>query len=429
MHTGSGCPQIRRISHRAARAVDAGGMTTTRSPVRQPAERIKLGSDPGQLLAALGHLIGFQPANSVVFIGHRPTKPTTIGGVLRADLPLPEHEAAQAEQLATRLVTMSDAFAATVIIIGKHANAAGQPWARLPHAAFVQLCGEALEAAGGLRVLHALWVPEIAADARWACYQDEDCSGTLPDPYSTVAAATMAARGNVTFANRDDVVALLRPDDPEIVAHRESLLEGALDELEDRLIEEVDACAGDSTDTTRAGYAQAGHTRNELTTTDGRGRRAAAVSAALRKVRAGQHILDDAEYAELGLALCDIRVRDACLATASPPGSDMAMAAEQLWITLTRGLPEPERAEPACLLGYSAYLRGEGALAGMALEAALNADPGHVLAGLLLHGLMSGLPPENLEGICSSTTGELDVIRPLSEQAGQDDPGQSATRR
>jgi hypothetical protein len=54
------------------------------------------------------------------------------------------------------------------------------------------------------------------------------------------------------------------------------------------------------------------------------------------------------------------------------------------------------RAEPACLLGYSAYVRGEGAFAGMALEAALHASPEHVLAGLLSDSIRLGVPPEQL---------------------------------
>ena len=56
-------------------------------------------------------------------------------------------------------------------------------------------------------------------------------------------------------------------------------------------------------------------------------------------------------------------------------------------------LPPPERAEPASLLAVHAYLRGEGVLANMAIDVALDADPGHHLALLLRESIDRGMPP------------------------------------
>jgi hypothetical protein len=51
--------------------------------------------------------------------------------------------------------------------------------------------------------------------------------------------------------------------------------------------------------------------------------------------------------------------------------------AEQLWLTLARELPEPERAEAATLVAVAAWMRGINALANVALDVAVTAQPGH----------------------------------------------------
>lgn len=57
-----------------------------------------------------------------------------------------------------------------------------------------------------------------------------------------------------------------------------------------------------------------------------------------------------------------------------------AREAEALWTLLTCGLTGTHRANPAVLLCYSAFLRGDTVLAQTALSIALEADPGHVTA-------------------------------------------------
>jgi len=83
----------------------------------------------------------------------------------------------------------------------------------------------------------------------------------------------------------------------------------------------------------------------------------------------------------------------------SAEDAEEAREAERLWLTLVQELPAPERAEAAVLLGYTAYLRGDGTFAGMALENALEAKPGHLLATLLATVLNRGFPPEQLLGL------------------------------
>jgi hypothetical protein len=75
---------------------------------------------------------------------------------------------------------------------------------------------------------------------------------------------------------------------------------------------------------------------------------------------------------------------------------DRAPEAQRLWTILTRATPPPWRAEPACLLAVTAYVRGNGALAGMAVDIALDADPDHGTANLLNQALQLGMPPKQL---------------------------------
>ena len=63
---------------------------------------------------------------------------------------------------------------------------------------------------------------------------------------------------------------------------------------------------------------------------------------------------------------------------------------------LARALPAPWRVEALVLLGFSAYARGDGPLAGVSLDAALRADPAHRMAGMLDTALQSGLRPEEI---------------------------------
>lgn len=118
----------------------------------------------------------------------------------------------------------------------------------------------------------------------------------------------------------------------------------------------------------------------------------------LERTEAGAR-LTPVELADLAVALRDPALRDIMFGLAPGPHAD---GAEALWTQLTRALPAPDRAEAAALLGYCAYARGDGPLAGVALDAALTADPQHRMATLLELGLQTGMPPERLRRLADS---------------------------
>ena len=345
--------------------------TTGRNPVSL--------RDPAQLLAALPCVLGFRPENSVVLIGHRPPG-TRIGLVLRADLPSKSLRRRQADALAPRFAA-SPHTGVTVLVIGGRRRPAGPP----PHSGFVDRLRDAL-GDQGLPVLHALWTPEIAAGKPWQCYQDAHCGGTLPDPRATVAAAETAHSGDVVFDSRDDLEETLAPRDPEAVARRA-----------ERLAVLLEPPWPDADRVASAG---------------------AEIRTALERMSRGLGLPGtDDEIIRLACALEVKEVRDACLALAVPPGTAQARQADVLWLTLVRELPAPERAEPAALLAYSTFMHGGGALVGIALEKALDADPDHLLARLLSESIYGGMPPERLR--CLADVPKLDELVPPGFSPGE----------
>jgi hypothetical protein len=329
-------------------------MTTTTPTGRPPVDL----RSPAQLLAALPYLIGFRPANSVVLLGHRAPAGNRLGLVLRGDLPRREDRAHQARALAPRF-TLAPHTGVTLVVVGGRRRPGSPP----PHAGFVELLADALGEVG-LPVLHAMWAADISEGAAWGCYADPDCGGELPDPRATVTAAVATGGGSVAFDSRAELESLLAPRSPEALARRAESLARL---PSPRCLDVSEA--------------------------------ASSIRAAFERQRRGSGPPTDEEAVSLAEALSLPEIRDACLGMAVPPHGPAAREAERLWLTLVQELPAPERAEAAALLGYTAFMRGDGTFAGMALENALAAKPDHVLAGLVKTVLDHGMPPGQLLGL------------------------------
>lgn len=331
------------------------------------AGRIRL-SDPAELIAAVPHLLGFHPHDSVVLLALHGKR---LGLTLRADLVDNDQAPLLAEQLLPPLARQRPTGVALVVIGGDLTPDGAEAQQRPPHRALVDALDDMLTSAG-LPLVHAVWTAQTTGGAPWTCYDDPLCAGTVSDPESSPLAAATVAAGAVTFGSREEMVALLAGQDLAALQRRAVLLDAA------------DADHPMSSAVVAQRFAQL----REL-------HRAAA---------AGDVALSDKTVAEVASALCDHRVRDACLPWCSGPG---AVAAERLWMALVRATPAPERAEPAALLALVAYLRGDGALAGVALDAALQACPQHSLSGLLRAALDGGLPPEVLRTVAADAAAAL----------------------
>ncbi|MGM1062122.1 DUF4192 domain-containing protein [Saccharothrix sp. Mg75] len=321
--------------------------------------------DPGDLIAALPHLLGFHPVDSLVLLA---LEGPSVAVTLRTDLPPPDRVRAVVGQLMTPLARCHRATAVAVVVGG----GSGDPPGDLPHDRLVDELDDGLHAVGVPLVL-AVWTAATAAGEPWFDYHDAGTRGTVPDPTATTLAATSAAQGFVTFASRAAMAELLTPDPPEVLARRARLLDRR------------------ATDTAPPTDEALQSRHRELV-------RAEVVRAATRK-----RPLTDEEVADLAHALSNPWVRDASLAHCT---GEHARGAEDLWLELTRACPAPERAEPATLLAFSAYLRGLGTLAALALDRAEQAHPGHRLAELLRAALDTALPPDTLRGLADQAAAD-----------------------
>jgi hypothetical protein len=352
-----------------------------------PIPVIRLG-DTGEVAAALPHLLGFHPAESVVLVSLRGAGGSRVGLTVRADLPPPAAARSLAHTLAAKVAT-DEPEAVLLAVVSDAPDAAGlavlpgigpfPPAPELPHRDLVHEVVLALDARD-VPVREAL----LVRSGRW---WDYDCpypccepgAGTpLPGGASALAAAAVAG-GAVLAPGRDALAARITPsDDGPGAAAMAAACVSAGREHAARLRSLGPAAVA----------AEAG----------------AAITAAVADCRPGPATaatrLADARVARVLWGLTLIEVRDRALALAL--GEDAA-AAEVLWTECTRRAPVPLDGPPATLLAVSAWLRGDGAMANVALDRALAADPGAPLPRLLADGLAACLPPSALRALIGRT--------------------------
>ncbi|GAA3851678.1 DUF4192 domain-containing protein [Saccharothrix violaceirubra] len=312
---------------------------------------------PGDVIAAVPHLLGFHPSDSIVLLALEDSR---VHATIRTDLGEPRHDPALAHRLVGPVARFGVDSALAVVVGGCGAD----PPERLPRDSLIGHLTHLLTHVD-VTLSHALWTRSTHDDQPWFDYHDRGTAGRVPDPRSSAFAAESAVRGHVTYRARAELATLLAPDPQDALTRRARLLD------EYTRLRDPDTRARDH-DLVRAEIVRAADRTRPLT---------------------------DEEVADLAYALSDPYVRDGALAHAVGPH---ARGAELLWTELTRATPIPERAEPATLLAVSAYLRGEGALANVALDQATTADPTHRLATLVGLALEAGMSPLELRSLAEN---------------------------
>ncbi len=373
------------------------------TPPTAPVTRLR---NPGELLAALPYLIGFHPRDSLLFIAFGGSSGRRIELTQRVDLPRADDAAAVCGALAANTLRVSPAGVAVVVVGGDRAVAGGVPSGGPPPLTGLAAVAEAILTARGVPVQSRTWAAGTDAGAAWACYDDCGCRGAVPDEGTTPFAATAVAAGLVARADREELERLVAPTTPGRLRRRARMLTRAIDTGHDldALCEALGTAGPDGVPTGTDGSPRRGCDAGAAGPT---GR--ALVENALADAAAGRLCLDDARVVALALALSDLEVRDAALARSAGVDAD---GAEHLWAALVREMPDPEAAEPAALRAACALLRGDGALAGIALDRAEQAWPGHRLTGLLRAVWAAGMPPERVrECFCPPPAAAMPVRR------------------
>ncbi|MDA4109787.1 DUF4192 domain-containing protein [Mycolicibacterium holsaticum] len=303
---------------------------------------------PGVLIAALPAVLGFVPEKSLVLVT---IERGAMGCVMRVDLSddLPDSLGHIAEVAAS--AGTDAAIAVVVDEAGANCRLCNEEYRDLTDALAASLAEQ------GIELLAAHVVDRVAAGGRWHCADGCGCAGTIDDPSASPLAAAAVLDGRRLYAHRAELQDVIAVSDPARTAALATVVRDG----------------GRRTD------AQA---RSDVQ---------AAIAAAAR-VAAGEELADDT-LARLADALTDPTVRDTLYALAV---GESAGQAESLWAELSRRLPEPWRVEALVLLAYSAYVRGDGPLAGVSLQAALRCDGTHRMAAMLDTALQSGMRPERI---------------------------------
>lgn len=321
-------------------------------------------SDPGELIAATPVLLGFPPRSSLVAMALGGVSGARLGLTLRIDLPPPEHIAAAAESVVQGIL-LDDPQHVVVIVVGPGGDA-GPPAVELVEQVVAGLESRAVD------VPLTLWTESTRGGSRWSCYDGCACTGIVPGADETPLAVAVIAEGRVVRGDRAELQQLVAPADDGRIRRREALLMAAIDAA----LDGADTPEGDPRNGAPEGIA--------------------ALDAALDAAAAttnGIPVLDDEQVLSVTWALATPVVRDVAIAACVGP---RPAAAEALWTALVRETPDPEAAEPAALLALSALLRGDGALANVALDRAESAWPGHGLTATLRDVARAGTRPGEL---------------------------------
>ncbi|MCP3800713.1 DUF4192 domain-containing protein [Allokutzneria sp. A3M-2-11 16] len=318
----------------------------------------------GDLVASIPPLLGFHPTDSVVILvvdadSDRLTR------ALRADLPeLVDDMRPLAERL-TETIGPTDRALVIMICDGTATDTS------LPRESEMDVLSEVFTTAGIL-IIASLWARSTLHRAPCRRYGNPAECFAVADSDSSVLAAESTLRGRVVHASAKAAARSLNPvEPPEVLAEREKRLSAATDELRQHLSSSTLVREINSTLTEAITAAENGNPpeADSLIT----------IVAAL----------------DIGI------VRDTAAQLAL---GDTAHGARVLWEHLTRTIPGPLRAHPAALLALSAYLKGDGPLARVALDIALNTNPNTTLAVLLRHALDNGIHPTTIAKALAATT-------------------------
>jgi len=320
---------------------------------------------PEDAVSAVPYMLGFHPEDSLVVLGY--------GGpygacALRIDLPRSARDADEVAEHAAAMLVKNEFPEALLVGYGRHDDVAP-----LLVAARTAMGEQHIDVREVLRVEEGRWWS-------YACTNPECCpaDGAPFDIRATAVAAQATVAGQVVLADRAELTRTVAP----LGGMARRSLQQATRRAESRLYDWV----GDEADPV--------------------GLRDRMIEEGLPLVRrllervadppVGEltalltELLGDDEVAWLGLLLTHVRVRDEAWVRIDP---DEAEVHVELWRHVMRRVEKRYVPAPACLLAYAAFISGDGGLANVALDRAVDADPDYSMALLLRDLMQLGVPP------------------------------------
>jgi hypothetical protein len=293
---------------------------------------------PDELVAAIPHLLGFQPEESIVFLPFQSDLP-----VARVDIPttaLDREGVWQSISDAFRRYAHPDSNVAIVCLSAdrEQAHVVGQDFA-------------ARLGTIGIGTPILLW----ADHTRWADLDTGDMGPRTDAAREAVAAATVLSGRAQPAASRESLAESLVGDREPVAA----------------LLPETRAAARENTAKAEGRWA---------------------LSRMQRFQRDGMR-LSDADATRLLVAVESTPTRDRLWLDMNRGNAGSHVA---LWTDMTRRAPDEVRAAPASLLGFASWLSGHGALAWCALDQVPKEKP-YALANLVAAAVQSGMHPREWE--------------------------------
>lgn len=389
---------------------DLDDVTRTGGSLEQLDQVVRL-RGPADILGVLPYRLGFHPQESLVLVClEGPRRRDRL--VMRVDLPDPGGEVAAAHDLAERAARVGASAVVAVVYTeagrpdridgipgGAGVHGSGDELSRSgPHGSGDELPrADLVDALDDALADHDIELPEalLVRRGRWWSYRcaDPACcpvTGTslpaVPTEATTRYAAEAVAQGEVVLAGRGELAGTMRPSDHAVArAVRAQAAEAAA-----RLL-----CAAVDAGGLPAARAL---TRSRL--------------AMLRRRWAkGDRRVEAGDAAVVVLGLRDKRVRDEVMTGLldDEPGVLLGLLVE-----LTRYADDLDAAPVCTVVGWVAYATGHGALAAVAVDRALRAEPGYPMAELLRTGMDRMVEPGDLRRICRQVRADL---------AARSDPG------
>lgn len=321
---------------------------------------------PDELIAALPHLLGFKPAESIVFVPMRSDLP-----VARVDLPTTPTD----RELVWR--SLHDAFSrygGSRASFGIVCMTDDRTYADVVSREFAVRLDSI-----GIGTQMRLW----ASDSHWGDLNSGESGRQTESARERVAAMTVLAGQAQPAASRGSLATSL-------VGEREPVA---------KLLPQARETARLSTPVAESRWAL---------------RR-------LNQFHADGHLLSDGDAARLLVAIDSIPIRDRLLDDMSRNAIRSHVA---LWTDMTKRAPDEVRAAPASMLAFASWQNGNGAMAWCALEQ-VPQDQLYLLAGFVAAAVQTGMHPREWEAIRTQhpeRSSELGSAFPTQQRGAQPGP-------
>jgi hypothetical protein len=319
-------------------------------------------SAPSDILATIPFLVGYHPSDSVVVLGMRERRVTFTA---RDDL-APEGSEPDPGQVGYLVDVLLRQRCRRLILVGYGTQERVAPT--------MSALMSAYEGAG-VRVLEALRADQ-GRYWSYVCTNVQCCPphGAPYDPASSEVAAAWTLAGRVARRDRAEYEAQIRA----VTGPAREAMRRATEAAHGRLLDLMTAAEDD--EQAQAALLNAGNV---------------AIAAALDAQLHGVHPSDD-DAAWLSVLLQAIPIRD--IAWSLIRGSGTALNHHRaLWQEVLHRAEADLVPAPASLFAFAAWRCGDGGIARLALERALDVDPNYRMARMLRDAIALGLPPSALD--------------------------------